>query len=461
MVKKKVLVIGLDCAAPQLVFDQWNEDLPNLRRLMAAGVYGELESTIPPITCPAWMSMMTSKDPGQLGVYGFRNRKDYSYHSYQLTTSHSFAEPAVWDILSQQGRRVILLSVPPSFPPKPINGDLVTCFMTPGDHLSYTHPPSLKREVEQLVGRYQFDVDNFRSEDKQAILTQLYQMAEKRFTLLRHLMRTRDWDFAMMVEIGVDRLHHGFWKYFDPTHRKYQPGSPLEGVGKDYYIYLDQQIGETLSLIDEQTTVFIVSDHGAKKLDGAICINQWLIGEGYLKLKKNPTGVMPLEKADVDWEHTLAWGEGGYHANIYLNVRGREPHGVVEPNAYEQVRDELTRRLQALTDEQGRRIGARVFKPQEIYQQCRGIAPDLIVYLGDLLWRSVGSVGHPSIWILDDSAGPDDANHAQHGIFIMSPCSPPVGRRLDGLHLMDCAPTILHQLGVPVPSDMRGRIIGG
>lgn len=461
MVKKRVLVIGLDCAAPQLVFDQWKNDLPNLQRLMASGVYGELESTIPPITCPAWMSMMTSKDPGQLGVYGFRNRKDYSYHSFQLTTSHSFTEPAVWDILSQQGRRVILLSVPPSFPPKPVNGDLVSCFMTPADHLSYTHPPLLKREVEQLVGQYQFDVDNFRSGDKHTIATQLYQMAEKRFTLLRHLLRTRDWDFAMMVEIGVDRLHHGFWKYFDPTHRKYQPGSPLEHIAKDYYIYLDQQIGETLSLVDEHTTVFVVSDHGAKKLDGAICVNQWLIHEGFLKLKKDPPCVTSLEKAEVDWEHTLAWGEGGYHANIYINVKGREPHGIVEPNSYEQIRDELTQRLQSLTDDQGRHIGARVFKPQEIYQQCSGIAPDLIVYLGDLLWRSVGSVGHSSIWVLDESAGPDDANHAQHGIFIMSPCSSAVGRRLDGLHLMDCAPTILHRLGMPVPSDMRGRIIRG
>ncbi len=459
MGKKRVLVLGLDCATPQLVFDQWKGELPNLQRLMEMGIYGELESTIPPITCPAWMSMMTSKDPGQLGVYGFRNRKDHSYNGFQLATSRAFKEPAVWDILSQQGRRVILLSVPPSFPPKPVNGDLVTCFMTPSTDLPYTYPPDLKHEVERIVGKYLFDVENFRSPEKETVLQQLYDMAEKRFKLLRHLMQTRDWDFCMMVEIGVDRLHHGFWKYFDPTHPKHQPGSPLEGVGKNYYVYIDKQIGETLSLIDEDTTVLVVSDHGAKKLDGGICINEWLIQEGCLTLKQRPSKATPLEKADVDWDKTLAWGEGGYHANIYMNVKGREPSGVIPPAEYERVRSELVEKLEALTDEQGKNIGTKVFKPREIYKECRGIPPDLIVHLGNLHWRSIGTVGHPAIWSLDDDTGPDDANHAQHGIFIMSPHPERKGSKITSLHLMDCAPTILHLLGLPVPRDMQGKVI--
>ncbi|MBI3950167.1 MAG: alkaline phosphatase family protein [Acidobacteria bacterium] len=459
MSKKRVLVLGLDCATPQLVFERWKDDLPNLRQLMESGLYGELESTIPPITCPAWMSMMTSKDPGQLGVYGFRNRRDYSYYNLQLATSRVFKEPTVWDILSQRGRRVILISVPPSYPPKPVNGDLVTCFMTPHADSHFTYPPELKQEVERVVGRYMFDVENFRSEEKERIVQQLYEMTEKRFKLLWHLMRTRDWDFGMMVEIGVDRLHHGFWKYFDPTHAKYQPGSPFENVGKDYYAFIDTQIGETLSLIDDNTTVLVVSDHGAKKLDGGICINEWLINEGYLTLKQRPTQMTPFEKVEVDWDKTLAWGEGGYYARIFMNVKGREPNGVIDPADYEQVRDELVEKLEALTDEKGKNIGTKVFKPEEIYQECRGVPPDLIVYFGDLYWRSVGSVGHPAIWTFENDTGPDDANHAQHGIFIMSPHAERKGTKLDGLHLMDCAPTILNILDLPVPPDMRGKVI--
>jgi predicted AlkP superfamily phosphohydrolase/phosphomutase len=456
--KKKVLVIGLDCATPQLVFGQWKDELPNLRHLMETGIYGELESTIPPITCPAWMSMMTSKDPGELGVYGFRNRKDYSYYGMQLVNSRVIKEDAVWDVLSKWGRKVVLISVPPSYPPKPVNGYVVTCFMTPNADCQYTYPAEFKQEVERVVGRYQFDVENFRSEEKERILRQLYEMAEKRFKLLKHMIQNRDWDFTMMVEIGVDRLHHGFWKYFDPTHPKYQPGSPFETAVKDYYLYIDGKIGEILPVLDDNTTVLIVSDHGAKKLDGGICINEWLIKEGCLTLKQRPAQMTPFEKAEVEWDKTQAWGEGGYYARIFMNVKGRESNGVIDPKDYERVRDELAAKLMALEDHTGKNIGTKVFKPEQIYRACRGIAPDLIVYFGNLHWRSVGSVGHPAIWTFENDTGPDDANHAQHGIFIMSP-HPKRGTKVEGLHLMDCAPTILSLFGLPVPSDMQGKII--
>jgi predicted AlkP superfamily phosphohydrolase/phosphomutase len=118
---RKVLAIGLDCAPPELVFDRWRPYLPNIGRLMGAGLYGELESTIPPITIPAWMSMMTSKDPGQLGLYGFRNRKDHSYDSMTLATSLAVKEETAWDILARAGKTVTLIGVPPSYPPKRVN----------------------------------------------------------------------------------------------------------------------------------------------------------------------------------------------------------------------------------------------------------------------------------------------------------------------------------------------------
>lgn len=459
MAKKRVLVIGLDCAAPQLVFERWKERLPNLRRLMESGAYGELESTIPPITCPAWMSMMTSKDPGQLGVYGFRNRKDHSYYAMQLVSSRQIQEPAVWDILGQYGMRSILVGVPPSYPPKPVHGWLVTCFLTPNSNSSYTHPPDLKPEIEGLVGDYQFDVENFRTEEKERILNQIYRMTDQHFAAMRHLMTTRDWDFAMLVEIGVDRIHHGFWKYFDDEHPKHTPGSPLENAIRDYYQYIDERVGQLLRLVDEQTTVLVVSDHGAKKLDGGICINEWLIQQGYLTARRRPDSITPFEKVEVDWKKTKAWGEGGYYARIFLNVAGREAAGSIPPGEVQRVREELKTKLEAMVDHQGRHIGTKVFKPEEIYKTCRGIPPDLIVYFGDLHWRSVGSLGHPEVWTFENDTGPDDANHAQQGIFIMAHGPTERGRKLEGLHLMDCAPTILHLFGIPIPPDMQGRVI--
>ncbi len=372
---KKVLIIGLDCATPQLVFDQWRDELPNLKRLMENGVYGELESSIPPITVPAWTSMMTSKNPGRLGFYGFRNRADYSYDRMTIATSRDVTEDTVWDILSRANKNVILVGVPQTYPPKPVNGYMITCFLTPSTKSQYTYPAGLREEVESLVGEYMLDVENFRTEDKDWLLRQIHLMTEKRFKVVKHLLREKEWDFFMMVEIGLDRIHHGFWKYFDPQHPKYQPGSPYANATRDYYKYLDEEIGEILESLDDNTVVMVVSDHGAKKMDGGICVNEWLIKEGYLKLKEKPEGIIPLAKAEVNWKKTRAWGEGGYYSRIFLNVQGREPEGIIKPQHYERVRDELAAKLTALTDEKGNPIGTRVIKPQDVYPECRNIPP--------------------------------------------------------------------------------------
>ena len=124
----KVFVIGLDCGEPTLVFDRWHQDLPNLSRLMAGGTYGELTSTIPAITVPAWASMLSSKDPGQLGVYGFRNRADRSYENMTIATARSISAPRVWNILSEADRQVAVVGVPQTYPVKAVNGWLISSF---------------------------------------------------------------------------------------------------------------------------------------------------------------------------------------------------------------------------------------------------------------------------------------------------------------------------------------------
>jgi predicted AlkP superfamily phosphohydrolase/phosphomutase len=204
----------------------------------------------------------------------------------------------------------------------------------------------------------------------------------------------------------------------------------------------------------------VVSDHGAQAMQGGICINEWLISRGYLHIAEKPPGVVPLHRATIDWQRTKAWGEGGYYARIFLNVQGREPQGIIPARDYERVRDELIQQLEALTDENGRNIGTRVFKPEDVYRRTRGIAPDLIVYPGNLAWRSVGSIGLDRIHTFENDTGPDDANHAEKGIFIL--CDPAASahaadRLRTDLSLIDVAPTLLSLLGVAVPRDMEGR----
>lgn len=458
--KKRVLVIGLDCAEPSLVFQQYREELPNLRYLMNNGVWGELESVMPPITVPAWACSQTSKDPGTLGVYGFRNRADYSYEKMTIANSRSITEPAVWDYLGRVGKASYLIGIPPSYPPKTVNGAMVGCFLSPNTNSKYTNPESLREEIARLAPNYAVDVENFRTENKQWLLEKIYEMTEARFKVIQHLMKARDWDYFMSVEIGVDRLHHGFWKYHDPKHMKHEPGNSLLNSIHDYYVWLDKQIGATLELIDDNTSVVVMSDHGAKRMDGGICINEWLMNEGYLALDEKPTGVIPLSKAKVNWNKSKAWGEGGYYSRIFLNVQGREPNGVIAPSDYEKVRNELIARIEAIPDHTGKPMGTRVYKPQAIYRQSNAVPPDLIVIWGDLYWRGVGSLGLNTIHTFENDTGPDDANHAQYGMYIyFDPKRNLGGRELKGAKLIDIAPTVLNEFGMAIPQDMFGKVI--
>jgi ATP sulfurylase len=458
--KKRVLVLGLDCGEPSLVFQKYKDELPNLRYLATRGAWGPLESVNPPITVPAWACSMTSKDPGTLGIYGFRNRADYSYERMTIANSRDVKEPAVWDYLGRAGKQSYLIGVPPSYPPKPIQGGSVGCFLSPSTSSKYTYPESLKEEIAQVAPNYMVDVDNFRTENKQWLLGKIYEMTEARFKVIHHLMKTRDWDFMMSVEIGVDRLHHGFWKYHDPLHRKHEPGNPFVNSIHDYYVWLDKQIGATLELIDDNTTVIVMSDHGAKRMEGGICINEWLVNEGYLTLDEKPRDVVPLLKAKVNWDKSLAWGEGGYYSRIFMNVQGREPNGVVPPSQYEKVRDELVEKISAIPDPNGKPIGTKVYKPQSIYRAANAIPPDLIVVFGNLYWRSVGSLGLNSIQTFENDTGPDDANHAQYGLYIyFDPKRNLGGCELHDARLVDVAPTVLNEFGHAIPDDMIGKII--
>jgi predicted AlkP superfamily phosphohydrolase/phosphomutase len=405
--------------------------------------------------------MLSGRDPGDLGIYGFRNRKDHSYTDLVTADNRWLRDvDRVWDILGRDGRRSIVLGVPQTYPPSPVNGELVSCFLTPDPRKDvYTYPAELRDEIQAVIGDYQVDVRNFRGEDRDRVLSEIYDMTAQRFALARHLLTTRAWDFFVMHEIGLDRLQHAFWRYMDPTHRDHEPGHRYADVIEQYYQYLDEEIGSLRELFDGQTTVLVVSDHGSQRMDGAICVNEWLVREGYMTLSERPATQVPFARAPIDWRRTRAWGEGGHYSRLCLNVEGREPDGIVSAAQYEPLRDELIARLEALTDPDGRPIGTRVYRPSDLWATQRGIPPDLVVYFGNLTWRSNGSLGIGSIYNFENDTGPDDANHTAHGIFVMSGPGASGPDRRDELRVMDVAPTILDLFGLPAPRVMTGRSI--
>ena len=347
----RVAVIGLDRATPQLLFRDLHAEVPNIAKLMGEGAYGNLASITPPITVPAWACAMTGKVPGQLGIYGFRNRKDTTYEGLAIAHSGSVKEPAVWDALGAHGKRSVLIGVPPSFPPpKEFPGWRVGCFLTPPSAERYAYPQELEVEIEEELegkGNYIFDIPNFRQAGMEVTLDQVFKMTERRFQVGRRLIQNKPWDFFMLCDIALDRLHHVFWQYVDPTHPLYQPGNQYEATFRDYYRFLDQQVGTLLELIPDDAITMVMSDHGARPMMGGLCFNDWLVQEQYLTLNDPVSKPTPIKEASIDWSRTVAWGDGGYYGRLFLNVKGREPQGIVEPANYEATRDELVAKLEA------------------------------------------------------------------------------------------------------------------
>ncbi|HMF12812.1 MAG TPA: alkaline phosphatase family protein, partial [Gemmataceae bacterium] len=247
-----------------------------------------------------------------------------------------------------------------------------------------------------------------------------------------------------------------FWKFMDPSHPRYEPGNQFEHAIRDYYEFVDGQVGAMLTDVPDDAFVLVVSDHGAKGMEGGLCINEWLIRQGYLVLRQFPKKPAKFAELDVDWARTRAWGEGGYYGRVFLNVQGREPHGAIPRAEYETFRERLAREIEAIPDHRGAPMGTRALKPEELYHRVNGIAPDLLVYFGQLRWRSVGIVGLGSLHTFENDTGPDDANHAEEGIFILAGPGVPAGQRWPTRQLMDVAPTLLRLFGLEVPPEMQG-----
>ncbi len=409
----RVLVLGLDSAPPRILYNDLKGELENLESVMEWK--GMIRSCHPPITIPAWAVMVTGRTPGELGLYGFRHRRPGKYDGTYIANSTMVKARKIWDNF----KRVVLLGVPPSYPPRPVRGVMVSDFITPGPEKQYTWPASLKKEIESLIGGpYIFDVE-FRLEDKDRIIKGLWEMTKLQFKVFKHLLTTKDWDFAMMVQIGVDRVQHAFWKYYDPDHPRHPGPNKYEDIIPRYYKLIDELVGEILQAIPRDTRIIVVSDHGAKAMKGALAVNQWLEEEGFLVLKRKPEKPgIDLKPNMVDWEKTKAWAWGGYYSRIFINVKGREPQGTVDPEDVPGLIEEIKKKLAKLKGPNGEAWNTKAYTPNEVYPEVRGDPPDLMVYLDDLSWRAAGTIGWPNMHLEENDRGPDDAVHDWIGIAV-------------------------------------------
>jgi len=457
----KVVVVGLDGFNPDLV-ELWKENLPSLARMMEEGIYGRIESTVPPITPQAWTCAQSSKNPGQFGFWDFTYRRDFSYGEPLLISSREIRVDTLYKILPKYGKKVAIVNVPVSYPPPEIpNGYATSCFMTPNLEKNFTYPADLREEIEKVGGPYILDASmegvNFRQLDKEVVLERIYGMDQQKFKLIEYFYREKKCDYVFGVIMGTDRMPHLFYRYFDEKHVRYESHPRYSAALKDHYQFCDQKIGELRQKLDGDTALIVHSDHSVQRLDGRINLNEWLAREGYLTLKTRPSSPTPLKDCQVDWSKTRAWATG-YTGQIYLNMKGREAQGVVPPSEYHSLLDELSEKLKAIPGEKGQPLDTETFKRVEIHSgPYSKYGPDLFIYFDQCRYNISEMMGYDSIYSYDTGKGSDDGGHGRTGFFVMAgPGIPAIGE-VKKMTLLDVAPTILSLMGLPVPEDMEGK----
>jgi predicted AlkP superfamily phosphohydrolase/phosphomutase len=281
-------------------------------------------------------------------------------------------------------------------------------------------------------------------------------MTRQHFAQARYVWETRDPDFLMLVEIGPDRLHHAFYSSMDPSHPRHDPSSSTRELGAQYYALLDRELAQLTALADEDTAILVASDHGARPLTGCFLINQWLIERGLLVLKSQLEAPAPFAPALVDWSRTKVWAEGGYYARVFLNVKGREPEGCVEPSEAAALCSALQRELTAVMGPHGEAWDNRVESPAQLYRAQREQAPDLMAFFGGLGVRALGTLGASSVYAERDPRGGDDANHDTHGIFALAGAGVEARGELAECSIHDVGASVLGLFGIPLPEGWLG-----
>jgi predicted AlkP superfamily phosphohydrolase/phosphomutase len=452
--RPRLIVLGLDSVSPDLL-ERFRAETPRLQQLLARSSRGTLLSCDPPITVPAWAVMFSGADPGQLGLYGFRHRRLGSYASMYIPDSSTPRLPMLWEDLSRTGRRVAVVGMPPGYPPPSVNGVYVSDFLTPDSATDWAYPQGLVPELAQVAGGPFFDV-SFRVDDRSEVARNLLEMTRRRWRAVRYLWAKEPWDLFAVHEIGPDRVHHAFWKYFDRAHPRHVEDPELSRVASEFYSLLDLELGRFLDEVGSDVPVLAVSDHGSQAMEGCFRINQWLVDKGYLRLRDPPSRPgLPLEEAEVDWSQTQVWGAGGYYARLFLNLEGREPSGTVRADDRETLVAQLHHDLDSVRRPDGTPLGVKLFSPQEVYADVQGDPPDLMAYFGDLKWRSAGTVGHDSWFTMENDTGPDDAVHSFDGFFAYFDPRHPAPQALPPQPIQSVGPALYAYFGLPVPAHSR------
>jgi predicted AlkP superfamily phosphohydrolase/phosphomutase len=508
--QSKLLLIGIDGGT----FDVMDPllragKLPHLSGLISRGCRAQLTSLIIPTSPLCWSSIVTGKNPGKHGIFHFTEKVPGQY-SIRFVNARLRRGPAIWQILNHHGKRIIAVNVPITYPPDPVSGFMVSGFDAPDEKSGYTHPSKLAGDIRKWVGQYTIDLrlrSSVTKAKRSRVLRDGRLMEEKKATVARKLMGLDEWDFLMVVFNICDRIQHWFWQYMDETHPNYDRTEATtfgDAISKSYQI-IDELIGGILDAAPEDARVMVISDHGfGPATNRAFYLNRWLEKCGFLKYLARPSRMRSLPEmlaqqarphlvkwlprkwkgsikrhfpnvkggllsylnfSGIDWQRTAAFSSEVDNF-IFINLKGREHDGIVEPRDYERLRTEIAHALSLQRDpETGDPIIDRVYRREELYHgPCVERAPDLIFTFRDGACRIrpsqevAGGNGH---WMrLHRAETWASGNHRLEGIFVF--CGPGIesgGVELAKQSLLNVAPTVLYAMGLPIPTDMDGNVI--
>ena len=506
--ERKVVIVGLDGATLDLI-QPWAAAgvMPTFKRLMDRGAFGKLRSTIPPITPTAWSSFITGMNPGKHGVFDFTGHKDDSYDLYMVKSSDRQA-PSLWQLAGQAGRQVVVFNVPVTYPPERVNGVMISGLMTPPSAKDASWPPELQAELQAAVPGWGFLTEGmYRHGHAVEFVREIMEANAATFAASSYLMRRQPWDLFVTVFQTSDLMAHFMWSQME-THGANAPDgmrSVVANALQDCYHDLDVKLGELLEQAGEDCHVIILSDHGFGRLDNYFAINTWLLAQGYIRLKRDAltrfksllyrlqftagnifwlaeqVGIgsrvrhvsgkqatvakqrlkrLFLSFDDVDWSRTRAYSTG-YCGPIYVNLKGRDRHGIVDPGKeYDELLNALCADLKKVQEPGTRQpFVGEIHRGRDVYfGPFANKSPDLIFFPRNWNLMVLGTYEFLSTnWI--GKSVDKTGHHRMDGIFFLAGPGIQPGYEVSGASIMDVAPTALALLGLPIPQAMDGRVL--